>query len=285
MGLADEHTVRLLEAVALSIRRHLIEITWHSGTRSCQVGGSLSITDVVAVLYFHCMRLDPSNPRWEDRDRLIMSKGHASAAIYAAMAEKGFFPRDRLFDSFNQVGGILEEHIDMRTPGADIPSGSLGMGLSAGSGMAWGAKRRVQGGPSPFTVFVILGDGECQEGQVWEAAMVAAHFQLDNLVAIVDCNKLQVEGPTSEVMNLEPLRSKWEAFGWSVQEIDGHDIPQIIGALEKAKDSDFEPGKPRVIIAHTVKGKGVSFMENASQWHAGHLTEEQYQLARKELWG
>jgi transketolase len=279
----DEEVVRELEEIAAHIRRDLIEMTWHSGTKALHIGGSLSMAEIMAVLYFRILRLDPADPRWPDRDRFIMSKGHASAVQYAAMARKGFFPLERLLDSFERVDKMLEEHISMRCPGAEIPTGALGMGLSVGCGMAWGAKRQAQGGPSPFRVYVILGDGESQEGQVWEAAMAAAHFNLDNIIAVTDYGGLSASGSIAEGMDLEPLVAKWQAFGWAVCEIEGHDVAQIIEALEEAKDSAYAPGKPRMIIAHTTKGKGVSFMENDFRWHAGHLTEEQYQQARKEL--
>jgi len=167
----DEEVLRDLEEIAVDIRRSLIEMMWHSGTEYLHIGGSLSLAEIMAVLYFRILRLDPANPRWPDRDRFIMSKGHASAVQYAAMARKGFFPLERLLDSFERVDKMLEEHISMRCPGAEIPTGALGMGLSVGCGMAWGAKRQAQGGPSPFRVYVILGDGESQEGQVWEAAI------------------------------------------------------------------------------------------------------------------
>lgn len=279
----DEDAVRELEEIAADIRRDLIEMTWHSGTGTLHLGGTLSLAEIMAVLYFRILRQDPTDPKWPERDRFIMSKGHASAVQYVVMARIGFFPRERLFDSYERSGGILEEHISMRCPGAEIPTGALGMGLSVGCGMAWGAKRLAGDGPTPFRVFAILGDGESQEGQIWEAAMAAAHFGLDNVIAITDYGGLSASGSISDGMELEPLTAKWEAFGWAVREIDGHDIGQIIEVLEEAKDPAYAPGKPRMIIAHTVKGKGVSYMENDWRWHAGHLTEEQYRQAQEEL--
>jgi transketolase len=200
------------------------------------------VVEILAVLFFRILRLDPSNPGWSTRDRFLVSKGHASAAMYVAMAWRGFFPRERLFDSFNRAHSILQEHVNMDTPGAEIPTGSLGMGLSAGAGMAWGGRYRAQreGGP-PVGVFAVLSDGECTAGQTWEA------------------------------------------FGWHVVEVDGHDLPAVIDALETARRPETAPGKPRLVIAHTVKGKGVSFMEASDGWHAGHLTADQYQAALAEV--
>ena len=278
---ADVETLRRL---CREFRRDLLDLTEHSGTGSSHIGGELSLVEILAVLFFHTLRLDPANPEWAARDRFILSKGHASAAMYVAMAWRGFFPRARLFDSFNRPHGILQEHVNMDTPGAEIPTGSLGMGLSAGAGMAWGARyRTLHDGVPPVGVFAVLSDGECTTGQTWEAAMAAAHFGLDNLVAVVDDNDQFVTGPRKAVMSLDPLRAKWEAFGWHVFEMDGHDLPAIIETLTQARRPEAAAGKPRVILAHTVKGKGVSFMEASDGWHAGHLTAEQYQTAIAEV--
>jgi transketolase len=248
------------------------------------MGGELSIVELLAVLFFHTLRLKPSEPEWSERDRFILSKGHASAAMYVAMAWRGFFARERLFDSFNRLHGILQEHVNLKTPGAEIPTGSLGMGLSAGAGMAWGARHLAQHeGTRPCQVFVVLSDGDCTEGQTWEAAMAASQFGLDNLVAIVDDNQRFVTGPTHQVMNLAPFAAKWESFGWHGQRVDGHDLEAIRLALDAAQRPELAPGRPRVILARTVKGKGVSFMEDNDAWHAGHLTAEQHAAALKEL--
>jgi len=278
---ADLDTIRRL---CRQFRRDLIELTVHSGTGSSHLGGELSVMEILAELFFHSLRLDPARPEWPERDRFILSKGHASAAMYVVMAWRGFFPRERLFDSFNRLHGILQEHVNMKTPGAEIPTGSLGMGLSAGAGMAWGARHLTRrDGARPCHVYVVLSDGDCTEGQTWEAAMSAAHFGLDHLIAIVDDNQRYVTGPSDTVMRLSPLAAKWESFGWHVATVDGHDLAAIRGQLEAARCPEAALGRPRVILAKTLKGKGVSFMESNDGWHAGHLTAEQAAQALREL--
>lgn len=278
---ADHDTLQWL---CRQFRRDLLDLTVNSGTHSSHLGGELSLVEILAALFFHVLRLDPARPDWAGRDRFILSKGHASAAMYVAMAWRGFFPRERLFDAFNRPHSLLQEHVNMATPGAEIPTGSLGMGVSAGAGMAWGARyRSARGEAPPCRVFAVLSDGECTAGQTWEAAMAAAHFGLDSLVAVVDDNDRFVTGPRDAVMRLEPLAAKWRAFGWHVEEVDGHDLPALIGALTRAGRPDTAPGQPRVVLAHTVKGKGVSFMEASDGWHAGHLTEEQHAAAMREV--
>jgi transketolase len=263
-----------------------LDLTKHSGTGSSHIGGELSLVEILAVLFFRTLKVDPRNPEWAARDRFLLSKGHASAAMYVAMAWRGFFPRARLFDSFNRPHSMLQEHVNMATPGAEIPTGSLGMGLSAGAGMAWGARYRTMHEGTPLVgVFAVLSDGECTAGQTWEAAMAASHFGLDNLVAVVDDNDRFVTGPRNAVMTLDPLAAKWAAFGWHVMETDGHDLSKLSDALDIARRPETAPGRPRVIIARTVKGKGVSFMEASDGWHAGHLTAEQYQAAVEEVAG
>jgi transketolase len=265
-------------------RKDLLDLTIHSGTHSSHLGGELSLVELLAVLFFRILRLDPANPKWPARDRFLLSKGHASAAMYVAMAWRGFFPRERLFDSFNRPHSILQEHVNLDTPGAELPTGSLGMGLSAGAGMAWGARYRTLQDAAPTAgVFVVLSDGECTAGQTWEAAMAAGHFKLDNLVAIVDDNNRFVTGPRNSVMTLDPFGAKWAAFGWHVSEVDGHDLPALIDALETARRPETAPGRPRLILARTVKGKGVTFMEASDGWHAGHLSAKQYQAAMQEV--
>lgn len=278
---ADVETLRWL---CRQFRRDLLDLTLHSGTGTSHIGGELSVVELLAVLFFHALRLDPKQPEWEGRDRFVLSKGHASAAMYVAMAWRGFFPRERLFDSFNRLHGILQEHVNLKTPGAEIPTGSLGMGLSAGAGMAWGCRYLTEHEGAPLCgVYVVLSDGDCTEGQTWEAAMAAAHFGLDNLVAIVDDNHRFVTGPTQQVMSLEPFAAKWESFGWHVRQVDGHDVAAIRDVLDAVRRPGAAPGRPRIVLARTVKGKGISFMENNDAWHAGHLTDEQHAAALKEL--
>ncbi len=278
---ADLDTIRRL---CRQFRRDLIQLTVHSGTGSSHLGGELSVMEILGLLFVHTLRLDPARPDWSERDRFVLSKGHASAAMYVAMAWRGFFPRERLFDSFNRLHGILQEHVNLKTPGAEIPTGSLGMGLSAGAGMAWGARYLSRHeGVRPCRVYAVLSDGDCTEGQTWEAAMSAAHFGLDNLTAIVDDNQRYVTGPADSVMRLSPLAAKWESFGWHVTTVDGHDLAAIRDVLDRLQRPEVARRRPRVVLARTLKGKGVSFMENEDAWHAGHLTAEQAAQALREL--
>ena len=270
----QEELIKDLEKKANIIRRYIIEMI--SNAEGGHIGGALSITDIMAVLYFHILKIDPENPEWEDRDRVILSKGHASAAWYAALAERGYFPKEELL-TFDHINSRLQGHPDMnKTPGVDMSSGSLGQGISVALGMALAARylKKI------YRTFVILGDGETQEGQIWEAAMVAANYSTDNLIAILDYNKLQLYGETNTIMNIEPVIEKWRVFGWNTIEINGHRINEIVQALEEAVK--FE-GKPTIIIAHTIKGKGVSFMENKVEWHSLAPTKEQAKQALKEL--
>jgi transketolase len=264
---------RELEQMARLIRRDIVKMVHEAG--SGHPGGSLSAVELVTVLYFSEMNVDPQNPKWADRDRFILSKGHACPVWYAALARKGFFPLEQL-GTLRKLNSILQGHPDMnKTPGVDMTSGSLGQGLSAGFGMALGAK--VTG--KAFRVYVLLGDGELQEGSIWESAMAAAKYKLDNLVAIVDCNGLQVDGQCSDVMDLEPLADKWRAFKWAVRRIDGHDLDQILDAFAWARQQDG----PVAILAETVKGKGVSFMENAVHWHGLAPNREELEAALAEI--
>jgi len=270
----QERLIKNLEKKANIIRRYIIKMI--SNAEGGHIGGALSIADIMAVLYFHILKIDPENPEWEDRDRFVLSKGHASAAWYAALAESGYFPKEELL-TFDHINSRLQGHPDMkRTPGVDMSSGSLGQGISAALGMALGARYLKK----TYRTFVILGDGETQEGQVWEAAMAAAHYKLDNLIVILDYNKLQLFGQTNTIMNIEPVIEKWQVFGWNTIEINGHRINEIIQALENAVK--FE-GKPTIVVAHTIKGKGVSFMENKVEWHSLPPTKEQAEQALKEL--
>ncbi len=239
-------------------------------------GGSLSIADILSYLYFSEMKVDEKNPKWEDRDRLVLSKGHTAPGLYAALAERGFFPKEDL-KTFRHVDSYLQGHPDMKgTPGVDMSSGSLGLGISAACGMALAAKIQNK----DFRVFTILGDGEIGEGQVWEAAMFAGHYNLDNLCAFVDWNGLQIDGPISEVMDSTPIDKKFEACNWNVVVIDGHNFEEIEKAVEAFKNTD---GKPTCIVCKTVKGKGVSFMENNVGWHGSAPNDEQYAQAVAEL--
>ena len=249
------------EQLAWLIRRHGIEMTHLSG--GSHIGAVLSVADVVAVLYSEIMRYDTAKPKWEERDRFILSKGHAGASIYAALAESGFFPVEELKTHY-QNGSRLSGHVSHHLPGVDFSTGSLGHGLSAGTGMAYALKKNRK----KERVFVVIGDGECNEGAVWEAALFANHFRLNNLVAIVDHNHMQSLDFNENTLEIEDLGIKWKAFGWNVIEIDGNDHAEIRNAFEKAKENaDIEPHKPTVIIANTIKGYGVPFMQNDILWH------------------
>ena len=263
----------VLAAKAAEIRKLAVDAVYHA--KSGHPGGSLSIADIMSYLYFKEMKTDAATPRDPDRDRFVLSKGHCCPALYAALAMKGFFPKEDLC-TLRHLGSYLSGHPDMKNiPGVDMSTGSLGQGISAACGMALAGKRTGKS----YRVFSILGDGECQEGQVWEAAMFAAHYQLDNLIAFVDFNHLQIDGDVREVMNPTPIDKKFEAFGWYVQSIDGHDFDAIEQAVENAKAAD----KPAVIVCTTVKGKGVSFMENNYGWHGKAPNASEYETAMAEL--
>ena len=265
-----------LKKTANDIRINIVE-SIHCGG-SGHPGGSLSIAEMMAVLYFHEMDVDEKNPKWEDRDRFVLSKGHAAPAYYAALAERGYFDKEVL-KTLRHIDSILQGHPDMKkVPGVDMSTGSLGQGISAAAGMARFAKQTGKG----FRVYSILGDGEIQEGQVWEAVMSAGHFKLDNLTAFLDNNDLQIDGHVSAEMSVYPIREKFEAFGWNVVEADGHDVDELVEAVAKAKACE---GKPTLIWCKTVKGKGVSFTENQVGWHGGAINDEQYETAMKELKG
>ncbi len=256
------------------MRRDVCKMT--ASAASGHPGGSLSIVDVVAALYFCWMRHDPKNPRWPDRDRFILSKGHGVPALYSALSLAGYFPRQEL-KTFRRINSRLQGHPDMsRLDCLEASTGSLGQGLSIGIGMAWAAKLDKK----DYRTYVLIGDGESNEGQVWEAAMSAAFQKMDNLTAILDFNKFQLDGAVGEILNMEPVAEKWKAFGWEVREIDGHKIEEILNALTWAK---AVKGQPAMIIAHTVKGKGVSFMENDNHFHGVAPTAEELVTALKEL--
>jgi len=269
----EEKTESLLSK-SKAIRKTVLEMTTKAA--SGHPGGSLSAIDVLVTLYFYKMRHNPKDPAWADRDRFVLSKGHASPALYSVLAEAGYFPKDEL-NRFRHIDSFLEGHPCRKTvPGVDVSTGSLGQGLSIACGLAAAGKLDKK----EYRVYCMLGDGECQEGQVWEAAMSASHYRLDNLCAIVDRNSLQIDGSTEEVMALEPLADKWAAFGWNVLTIDGHSISEIKSALDEAQ---MLRGAPTVIIAHTTKGKGVSFMENVCEYHGKPLNKDQLCDALKEL--
>ncbi len=263
-----------LKIKAEEIRLDTIHSLYKAG--SGHPGGSLSMVELMTALYFSAMNVDENNPNMESRDRFVLSKGHAAPGLYATLAHRGFFPVETL-DSLRQYGSILQGHPDSKkVPGVDISTGSLGQGISVAVGMAKGLK--VTGNPGK--VFVILGDGECQEGQVWEAFMAAGHFKLDNLVVMIDNNNLQIDGDVDQVMSIYPLKEKMEAFNFRVSEIDGNAMEAVVSALETAKNNT---GKPSVILAKTIKGNGVSFMENNFAWHGAPMNEEQYKTATSDL--
>ncbi len=273
-GVALTRSMEEMQEKTKTLRRYIITMTERAG--SGHPGGSLSAVELVTALYFHVLRHDPQNPHWPDRDRFVLSKGHAAPLLYAALAESGYFPVAELL-TLRQMGSRLQGHTHMlTTPGVEMSAGALGQGLSFGIGNALAA--RLDG--RDYRVYVLLGDGECNEGQVWEAAMAAAHHKLDNMVAIIDRNRLQIDGWCCDVMNTEPFPEKWRSFGWHTMEVDGHDLDQIIAALSEAKTIE---GKPTAIIAHTTKGKGVSFMENKAEFHGTAPTSEQAEQALREL--
>ena len=266
--------LEVLKKNASEIRKSII--TMVSEAKSGHPGGSLSIADILSVLYFQEMKIDPKNPQDPNRDRFILSKGHASPAIYSALAERGYFSKD-LLPTFRRFGSILQGHPDMKkVPGIDMSTGSLGQGLSVANGMALSARMSGQ----DYRTYVVMGDGEVQEGQVWEAAMTAAHYKLDNICAILDNNNLQIDGNCDKVKGIEPLDKKWESFGWNVVKIDGHKMESIMCGLEAAKACK---GKPTILIALTVKGKGVSFMENICEFHGVAPDKDQTIKALDEL--
>jgi len=270
----DEKELHALALTAAKIRLLAMEQVF--AAQSGHIGGSLSVADIMTVLYFHTMRLDPKAPKDPDRDRFVLSKGHCSPALYAALALRGYFPEKDL-ELFRSIRGHMSGHPDMNAvPGVDMSTGSLGQGISAAVGMALAGK--VDG--RSYRTYAVLGDGEIEEGQVWEAAMAAAKYRLDSLCAFVDVNGLQIDGKTADVMPSEPLDQKFAAFGWNVLKVDGHDLSAMAAALDRAA---AHKGAPTMILARTVKGKGVSFMENEAGWHGKAPNAEQYAVAHAEL--
>ena len=269
----EQSKLALLRSTAGSVRKSIIEEVYHAG--SGHPGGSLSSADIMTYLYFEAMNIRPEEPKWTDRDRFVLSKGHCAPALYAVLAERGFFPKEDLI-TLRKLDSYLQGHPDMnKTPGVDMSTGSLGIGLSNACGMALAARLQKK----DYTVYALLGDGETEEGQVWEAAMFASHHKIGNLIAFVDANGLQIDGKTSDVMSTEPIDRRFEMFGWYVQRIDGHDFEQIDAAVKAAKASD----KPSMIVCDTVKGKGVSFMENVAGWHGVAPKKDDYEKAMAEL--
>lgn len=263
-----------LAEVALNVRRDIITEVYSAGAG--HPGGSLGIADILSYLYFEEMNVDPKNPKNPDRDRFVMSKGHCAPALYGILAEKGFFPKEDL-KGFRSIDSYLEGHPDMKgVPGVDMSTGSLGQGICAANGMALAGK--LDG--KSYRVYAILGDGELEEGQVWEAAMFAPHYKLDNVTIFVDFNGLQIDGDITKVMNPTPIDKKFEAFGWNVVTCDAHDFDSIEAAVSAAKACK---GKPTAVIAKSIKGKGVSFMENEAGWHGKAPNEEEYKQAMKDL--
>lgn len=270
----DSIELQNLQEKAKNVRKNIVEIVYNAA--SGHPGGSLSITDVLTALYFKELNIDVNNPKDENRDRFVLSKGHCAPALYAVLAEKGFIPQEDL-KRVRKLDGYLQGHPDMKhTNGVDMTSGSLGQGLSVANGMALAAKLDNK----DYRVYCVCGDGEIQEGQIWEAAMTSSHYKLDNICVIVDNNNLQIDGTVENVMNPYPLDKKFESFGFNVVVIDGHNFNEIIDALENAKQTK---GKPTAIIAKTVKGKGVSFMENQAGWHGKAPKEDEYKIAMEEL--
>lgn len=265
-----------LNEITNVIRKDIVSMICKS--KSGHPGGSLSAVEILTALYFDQMNIDPTNSKMEDRDRFVLSKGHAAPALYATLAQRGYFNREEL-NNLRKMGSMLQGHPDMKkVPGVEMSTGSLGQGFSVACGMAMAAKLDN----APWNVYALLGDGEVQEGIIWEAAMSAAHYKLDNMIAFLDYNGLQIDGEVESVMNINPIEDKFKTFGWNVITIDGHDFDQIFAALDMAKDT---VDKPTMIIAKTIKGKGVSFMENQASWHGSAPSEEQLEQALSELGG
>ncbi|MGE5472786.1 MAG: transketolase [Ignavibacteriales bacterium] len=266
--------VKKLEMLSTKIRIGILDAVFFA--QSGHPGGSLSCADILTALYFHAMKVEPANPSWADRDRFVLSKGHCSPALYSTLAERGFFPKEEL-KNFRHIDSFLQGHPDMKkVPGVDMSTGSLGQGLSASVGMALAGKLDKK----DYRVYTLLGDGEIEEGQVWEAAMSASHYKLDNITAFLDYNGLQIDGPITKVMSPDPVDEKFHSFGWNVIKVDGHNFEQIIPAINEAKNIK---GKPTIIICKTIKGKCISFMECVAGWHGKAPNEEQYKQAIAEL--
>jgi len=269
---SDDNIYKMLNHKATLIRRDLVRM---SKGKNLHFGGSLSIVEILVVLYFHIMCHDPKNPNWAERDRFILSKGHAVPALYAVLAEAGYFPVSQL-SSFRELHSTLQGHPHLKTPGVEASTGSLGQGLSVGSGMALGAKLNGK----EYYVYVLIGDGEANEGPIWEASLFCSSYKLNNLIVIMDRNHFSAAGPMKGRVDINPAVDKWRAFNWNVLQVNGHNVRELILAIKKAKKSKEQPS---IVIAQTVKGKGISFIENRTEWHNNKLSEEQYKLALSEL--
>ena len=274
MSMHEKELIRQLQEKSNRFRIEILDMICK--VQSGHPGGTLSAVDILTCLYFHQMNIRPESPLWEDRDRFVLSKGHAAPALYAILSELGFFPREEI-RNFRRIGSILQGHPDMtKTPGVDISTGSLGNGLSIGIGLALSA--RLLG--KKYITYVLIGDGECDEGEIWEGAMAASKYRLDNLIVLLDFNRVQLDGPIEEIMPLEPLAEKWESFNWNTIRINGHNIGEILDALDEAGKVS---GRPTIIIADTVKGCGVSFMENECLWHGRAPDKEELEKAIDEI--
>jgi transketolase len=273
-NILNSEKIKELEVIANKIRHLIIKMIYKA--KSGHPGGSLSIADIITALYFNELRIDPENPKWEDRDRFVLSKGHAAPAYYAALALRGFFPEEELF-TLRDINSRLQGHPSMITPGVDMSTGSLGQGLGVAVGMALAAKLDKRA----YNIYAIVGDGEANEGSIWESSLYAAHRKLDNLIVFLDRNRIQLDGPTEEILSLGNLEEKWKSFGWDVLTIDGHDIKEILNAVNIMKNIK---DKPKIIIANTIKGKGVSYMENTAAYHGkAPQNDEDYEKALSEL--
>jgi len=275
MSANETKEIKKIESFALAVRKNILEMAVSAGAGSAHFGGALSITEIVSTLFAHQMKIDKKNPNWEDRDRFILSKGHACLAYYAALCEVGYISRQELKTFEKNDTNLLGHPVINRSLGIDFSNGSLGMGLSLGIGVAISSKKKKKN----FSVYVIVGDGECNEGSIWEAAMAAPNFKLDNLYVIIDKNNFQQTGSNKEIMNVENLKDKWSSFGWDTVELNGHSIQELYNYFQESKKIN----KPKAIIANTIKGKGFTFSENNNDWHHTILTKNFYDKALKEL--
>ncbi len=275
MNIGMSKQIDNIKNFAVAVRKNILEMAVSAGASSAHFGGALSITEIVSTLYAHQMKIDKKNPKWEERDRFILSKGHACLAYYAALCEIGYISKEELKTFEKNDTNLLGHPVANRNLGIDFSNGSLGMGLSLGIGVAIASKKKKKN----FDVYVIVGDGECNEGSVWESAMAAPHFKLDNLYVVIDKNNFQQTGSNEEIMNVANLKDKWASFGWHTVELDGHNIEELYNFFNKGKTIN----KPKAIIANTVKGKGFSFSENNNDWHHSILSKSFYEKAMNEL--
>ena len=275
MSVSETEHIKKIKNFALEVRRNILEMAVSAGASSAHFGGALSITEIVSTLFSYQMKIDKKNPNWEERDRFILSKGHACLAYYAALCEVGYISKEELKTFEKNDSNLLGHPVMNRNLGIDFSNGSLGMGLSLGIGVAISSKKKKKN----FNVYVVVGDGECNEGSIWEAAMAAPNFNLNNLYTIIDKNNFQQTGSNKEIMNVDNLKDKWSSFGWHTVELDGHDVQALYNFFSQSKKIN----KPKAIIAKTVKGKGFSFSENNNEWHHSILSKSFYEKALKEL--